>query len=253
MSSRPLLFAHIEKTGGTTVKAAVEARIPRDKILIYEAEEDTVIRASETLVNHTSPLVNAVRATIRKSPLLLPIRMTYLKLRDAHENGSKTSASTPPNEFEVIYGNFKADRFDGVVDNPRLVTVFRDPLARTVSHFLQWRQTRGTAVLRDGLAYDSSTSFEEFAFSDAMQNFQSNTLGSKQLDDFEHVGVTEHLGKFLFTLDLVNEESTTLRLNASPNSDKSDLAVLDSDVFQRDYEAANSRDYELYFSALEQI
>ena len=143
--------------------------------------------------------------------------------------------------FSVIHGHFYPDDF--LVPDASYVTVFRDPFERTRSHFDDRRKWRGVVA-----APEAERSYEEFALSQKMVNFQTKRINGRKLEFFNHVGITEELDKYVRYFDKSGKATLP---NLNQTRERSETTTDAS--FLEKFNAANKEDIELYHSARKRV
>jgi len=240
-------FVHIPKTAGTFVRSAFESNIGPDHLYIYTPQMDRLVPSSSNLLPQTSGLIELVRQGIRH-PLFGPLLLAVYPLVDTI-NKNRIKRRYPklevPDEATVIFGHFKADKFDGLLaQEPIRGIIIRDPLERMASHYDHWTRNHGKADWGVDVPYAPNITFEQFALLPQLQNFQTQALAGRDIHSFDVVGVTEHTEEFIYTfLTRLQQEGLTSpdqiaiprrRLNTTPKEQKTRLEQLDEgfiDVF----------------------
>jgi hypothetical protein len=172
------------------------------------------------------------------------IRPLYRAVRNTLEHSrSIDPAKFTDTDFRVMTGHFNADRVDEWgLDGIPAVTVVREPLERSWSHYQHWKRTQGRFVRRNTLPYSDDTTFETFAMDERHKDYQSRFLGGLTLD---HIGVSEQLPALFEELGLRVPDADALHLNAGNHGD---MPEFDSG-FARDFVDQNRKDYELFQKA----
>jgi len=240
MTSERFVSSHIEKTGGISMKKFFVDLYGSEQVFWYHPYEDGFVRADQ---DPTMRRLNTgsfkVKALLLASPagrLLYPYACRLI-----HKMEKPAFQKEAPEEFTVIHGHFSPSDVD--VSDARLVTVFREPLERVVSHYGYWRDSlnRGQPVPS---WFDSNMSFGDFALSSHMSNFQSSSVGRGGFDQFDHVGVTGKLGDYCRYFD-PEKTVVLLWLNKSLSKKGQDL----DSGFVEEFRAKNETDYKYYEQA----
>jgi len=95
---------------------------------------------------------------------------------------------------KVIHGHVCASQFSNYFSNSIFTTIIRDPLKRSLSHWLHYHRLRGELKnVRWGtkLPIIPDISFREFAFLPELQNLQTERCSPLLLSDFYQVGVLD--------------------------------------------------------------
>ena len=160
-----------------------------------------------------------------------------------------------PTNINLIYGHMQADKFDSNNGQYFSSIVFRDPLNRMRSHFTHWQRNFGLPMWKTQIPYIDGMTFEQFAMLPELKNYQEKTLGSKSLESFDLIGVTENLDVFATQIVEARREHlavkpllpvTLQRFNVAPN------LPLGSDAnFVDKFKKQHSHDYEIYRHARE--
>jgi hypothetical protein len=87
-------------------------------------------------------------------------------------------------------------------------------------------------------------SFEEFALTEQMINFQTRRLGNKNIESFSHVGTTDNLRSYMDYFDPLRAVNIK-RLNESPST-----PVCYPHGFECEIRDIYKEDYNLYEAAL---
>lgn len=245
---------HIEKTGGTSFENWLMAVYSPERVLVYSAVTDTMIRGTQLKLDN--PLVDKVRARLSETalmPLVHRLAIGYLKLNTKRHIQIEDIDNY---RADAIYGHFVADRFDGILPNQYSTVFFREPLDRAISHFLYWRRLHGNVNHRVRPKYSSKITFSDFASIPEMQNYQTKALGRRTIDDFDLVGVTEKLNGFC--VQLVEQRGMNLEtvnltyLNVTKNKKSHDTLGVDQG-FKEWFYQLNNLDLENYDIARQKV
>lgn len=191
---RPIASVHIPRTGGSSVRKFWLDLYGPDKVWLYSIDtggfhspvEDGIFSRG----NPTLYFIRDILATARLSRLYRLINQIAYQRREA-----KKSIDLPP-DFRVVHGHFSPDFIMNKAGGIRLVTVIRDPLERTLSGYFFLRNLEPVEDKRMPPWYKRGMSFEEFAFSKEMVNYQTKFLGDHNLSIFDLVGTTDQLECF---------------------------------------------------------
>lgn len=243
---------HIEKNGGTSLTKYYMDSFGPGNVLIYNPVDDDVTRSYESANIRTKAIFEQVKQLTVVKPFLPYISFLLINYRKVNVKSIPTNDL--PNDFVVIHGHFLADKFDKQIPDALKTVVIRHPLNRMLSHYAHWKRTKGVPLFRKNIPYSNEVTFDDFAFNDVFQNYQTQALAGKNLPNFSIVGVTEHLDKFCrqitnMTTDTVanhnyppiphlykNPESTTLR----------SLGIENTREFTGDFINYHKKDYANY-------
>jgi hypothetical protein len=253
---RGIVSVHIEKTGGTSIEKFYKAFFGPDRVLLYNANLDTVLRSSENYLSRTNPLVDVFKYQLGKCPFLFFFNKLRILTQKYHPG--QNPANGLPENFTIVHGHFGASRFDSQILDPIMAVVIRDPLDRMMSQFNHWKRARGRSERRKKLPFNPTVSFEDFCLMPELKNYQLQALEGKDLSEFELVGVTELLERFARGIVICARENklvdSTLprrycgidKLNVSPYSG---LGV--GKKFKEKFKGTHLDDYELYRQAVD--
>lgn len=256
VEQRTLISTHIPKTAGTSLQSLYQSAVGREHIAIYDARTDTLHRGSESIFTNVSPFTDWLKSNLMNSPFDKIAKDLAFWLKSLKNSGDQVEI---PRDVLIIHGHFLANRYDDLVENPLRSIVFRDPLARIHSEYNHWKRAEGRVVFRVTLPYDPSMSFEDYALSQDLQNYQTQAVAGKPLTDFDVVGVTENLDKYKDALielfieqgwcdKSVLEAVSMPRFNQTPivrRTNRQDL----SDTFIQQFRSFHNEDYQLYDAA----
>ncbi len=192
MTNERFVSSHIEKTGGISMKRFFVDLYGPEQVFSYHPKRDRFVRADQDpVMGRLTPESYKIKSLLLSNSLGRWVYPYMRKLIKAVER--PVFQMGIPEEFSVIHGHFSPSDVD--ISDARLVTVFREPLERTVSHYRFWKDclVRGEPTPE---WFNAGMSFEDFALSSHMSNFQSRRIGEGGLEQFEHVGATEKLSDF---------------------------------------------------------
>ncbi len=236
---------HIEKTGGISLmKFFIDLYGPE---MVYQYMPETgFIRADKNpTVARLNPKSERIKSLLLANPLS---RKMYPFLRRLIHNAEHPiSVCEVPDNFAIIHGHFSPA--EAPVKDAKLITVFREPLVRTLSHYNYWVEAEQKGA-QTAEWFSPHMSFAEFALNEHMVNFQSKRIGPAGIGQFEHIGITEDLSAYCKIFDPEGcvplpwlNKTHTMRQegnNFDPN-------------FISEYNDHHSDDIELYQSALDTI
>lgn len=156
-----------------------------------------------------------------------------------------------PHGTQCIHGHFRADAFDGLFRQRRLITWVRHPVERvaaTYHHFLRCPDLRDDCCRA---LYERRLSLRAFADLEWMRNTASHYLAGLPLEAFAFVGVVEHfdasLRRFAAEFGLAQVPAVARQnVNRERAGTKYPLSAADFDHILR----RNETDFEWYTRAL---
>lgn len=248
MGAEKILSCHIPKTGGTSIGRWHIDVFGPENVLFYRHNGDFLIRISQSAMSHSSQ----IRAKELAKGLSIYSLLVGLYLKMVTNLPGRFSPENLPEDFQVIHGHFQANRFDRSLPDALRTVVLREPLERMISHYHHMKRRDPNQKI-DGVNFDIGQSFQECAFLQGNQNFQTAFLAGRSIDEFDLVGVTDHMDIFTTRLykrlGLDQVVPVIGRLNtASANSHQP--LLLDS-AFVARFREFHSQDYLNYQKALD--
>lgn len=170
MAKNCIIFPHIPKCGGTSLKAQIENS------------------ELETYFDYDRP----PRDIAGHDP--------------ACDRRNREAALLDFGAFDLVFGHFPVHRYER--EHYRYITLLRDPLERAASHYFYWKNvlpTSNTAaiasspVIRD--IKDGKLGFVEFVRTLKMDRFYQMYLGDKRPEAFLLVGFVDQYEAFLMRLN----------------------------------------------------
>jgi len=249
LENQRILSLHVPKTAGTTLREYYQSLYGPENAYLYLEATDTIIRSDQEggLSNPALRLFKRALFTTEQG------RDLYLQFMNTSRlaKGLKRHFSEPatdlieiPNEFSIIHGHFKYDKFESI-PNAKLVTVVREPLSRTVSEY-NYHKWRSSVGFQTPNWFDPKMAFLEFAMLERMQNYQSSLIGNT-LDRYVHTGTTCNLNKYVEFFDPdCRVKLTWANIGSSRFSDPE----LDESTMKK-FRQANEQDYELFQRVIE--
>ncbi|MGH8497206.1 MAG: sulfotransferase family 2 domain-containing protein [Methylococcales bacterium] len=219
-----LVFVHIPKVAGTSLKRAITEQIGSDNLFC----------------DYNSPMAKA--KWHRNAHCLISSYFNRQRLDP------------------VIFGHFqvgKYARFTGskFIKKPgiRYAIFFRDPLQRAISHYYFWQRTYvGGHRVWERFTREN-WSLERFLLSREHVNFQSKFIWRFPIEQFDFIGLADHyhdslklLGRVFPILEGLNSKT------ANRNTEKpGDRAYVIDPGLEADFKRFNEVDYSLYARAEE--
>lgn len=246
--NKKIVDVHIEKTAGRSKRQLFIRKFSEGRVLHYDCSTDQLLYADKRFLSTEKPLHETVQ-NLASNRLLFPfIKTGYLALKFL-EKSRGFAPEDLTDDYDVITGHLTGDRFVRIVPPSEAcyTSVLRDPLDRAYSHYQHWVRSRGLARFRFMPQYSSVVSFEEFALSPEMHNYQTSALGINA-KEFEVIGISHNLPEYLEELGLSQLDEPIPHLNKSLYEP---ISVLDRG-FVMDFVEVNSLDYQLYEDVCDQ-
>ncbi|MBS1249538.1 MAG: hypothetical protein MAG431_01118 [Chloroflexi bacterium] len=247
------ISVHIERTGGTSLVAEFEEIYGAEKILIYSTLTKKLVRLSDIPVSPASESLSKVKAFIERTAILSFFYRIYLSVVD-NINGVVPwiELDEIPDDAAVIKGHFRPDLFAELIPSSFTSVVLREPLTRMISQYRHWKRAGGDMGFRVEIPYDPEMTFEEYAFREELANFQTRALGMMKVDEFDLVGITSNLDKFVARLKGLplqeNFEATQVNY-IGHEADYEELGITPQIIEK--FKEFNAEDYENYQKAVE--
>ena len=209
---RPLLFVHIPKTAGTSLRMAAEEKLG-----------ERVLRDYGPNASETSDFIRERRYA---EPPIGEARLG----QDLEASGCR-----------ILAGHVRYADYAGVFAPDRVVTFVREPIARVVSEYHHHRRNRGLEM-----------SLLEFARRPTNRNRQARMLVGAPLASLACVGISERYGESLELLARrTGVRLPELRANRNPDREGALSPAYPLTKEERDELARlNEKDVELYAEAL---
>lgn len=219
-----LVFVHIPKAAGTSLKNAITDKVGSDNIYF----------------DYCRPLAKG--NLHRKVDCLL----------------SSMTARSRTEKF--IFGHFlvgKYANFNGYCFKRRrevaYATFLRDPLQRAISHFFFWKRTAVNGHQIWERFTQEKWSLEQFLLFKEYTNFQAKFLWRFPLSQFDFIGLTEHFDDSVKMLGDVFPLLENLPTKVENNNPKNAVGInyrIDSHL-AAEFRCRNQLDYALYDQAVE--
>ena len=231
-----LLSVHIPKTGGISLQKFWMDLYGPEHVYIYNGEgfvRSDLLPGAKRL----NPKAERIKIFLYRNPIGQKL---YPVLRKALHRMERTVADPdPPKDFSVIHGHFMPHQVE--VSNPKLVTVLRNPLARTISHyrFLLSSAKKGDKTPE----WLDSASFADFIRREEFINFQAKYLGLKGPSGLWQIGITEELEAYCRIFDpkgSISLPKLNIGVARFPNIEQ---------VLVEEFKEENKTDYKLYKEA----
>lgn len=211
-------------------------------VLTYNPITDRLLRASDRVIA-TEKRHQAAAERLASTSLLFPLAKAGLAIARKIQSRNSFEVDDLPDDFRVITGHFSGAKFEDVLppEAAEYISVLRDPLKRTKSHFEHWKRSHGLAQFRIMVPFDSKMEFNEFAFLPELQNYQAQAIGMA-LSEYRLVGTLDYLSEFMEELGLVQSEQEVPNFNRGHYNRTSNY----SPDFVSRFEEFHNQDYELF-------
>ena len=244
------ISVHIEGTTNSSFLAELGNIYGSEHVLVYRLAKKRFYRLSDLPLNPAASLIKIGKDLLENAPLISQIIPENGGTPPSPEGGF--TRSELPADTAVVHGHFTPGMFRGIFDNPFISIILSDPLERSISLFEEWKNSQGDVDWRTKIPYKKSLSFKDFALSEEFTNFQSKSLGSQRLGDYDLVGVTECQAGFI--AQLRNKDWTGYIKPSSEGYalDKARYKSLGIDQeFVGEFQTLNQMDYSIYQQAKE--
>lgn len=244
------ISVHIEGTTNSSFLAELGNIYGTEHVLIYQLGSKKFLRLSDLPIHPAASLLKLGKDLLENAPLISQIIPENGVSQSSSEEGY--SRKDLPPDTAVVHGHFTPSFFRGVFDNPFISIILKDPLERAISLFEEWKRQHGNVDWRATIPYQKEISFRDFALSEEFTNFQSKSLGSKRLGDYDLVGVTDCQAGFIAQL---KNKDWTGYINPSPEGyalqkPRYKNLGIDQD-FLDEFQETNQMDYAIYQQAKE--
>ena len=220
-----LIFLHIPKTAGTTLRQILE-KVYWPNIYFDYLEQYNFMDSNKSLM---------------------------LNLRRNIKNFVRYRSKLRPTD-RCIYGHFKATKYINAYPDCRLATWLREPVDRLVSHYYYWKRypDYNHSICRQLIKEDLT--LEQFARIDVMRNLMSRYFDGISIDRFGFVGTVENFDNSLKAFfDFLEIDPIHVRpVNVNANKSVNGKYGIDNST-RKLLESLNERDCEMYELALEKV
>ena len=219
-----------------------------ERVLIYKQSTKKFIRLSELPYNPALSLLHIGKELLGNK---LPFTNNPPE-DDIAERESWFSRDELPPDTAAIHGTFSPSMLKGILENPFISIILKDPLERMITLYDEWSSNLGDVDWRVTTPYKKNLKFTDFALDDKFANYQSKCLGSRRLGDFDLVGVAECQDGFIAQLKnkdwtgYVDQKSRKIKINKSKY-----LQLGINAEFQEEFKELNQLDYSIYQQAKE--
>lgn len=247
------ISVHIERTGGTSLVAEFEELYGAEHVLVYSALTNKLVRLSDIPVSPADETLSKVKAFIERTAILSFFYRIYMGVVEKFKNVVPwIELDQIPEDAAVIKGHFPPDLFEELLPTAFTSVVLREPLARMISQFRHWQRAGGDMGFREEVPFDPDMTFEEYALHEEFTNFQTHALGTMPLEEFDLVGTTSQLNKFVARLkgNPITEDYQVTHVNQMGYEPDYEELGITPEIVER-FKAVNAEDYENYRLALE--
>lgn len=155
---------------------------------------------------------------------------------------------------ECIHGHFLPYKYNSHLSNKndQFVTWLREPTERLISHYFYRKKVyQETVETPNQKIFHDYGSFEEFCFSEKMQNAYDKYLYKFPIENFSFIGIVEHFEEDLkyFSQNFLNTKIEDIPRKGT-NSYKDQLSCLEDTDFIKKIKEFHSKDYSIYENAL---
>jgi len=240
----------IEGTTNSSLLSELGNIYGAEHVLVYKLSQNRFHRLSDLPHNAAASLLKLGKDLLENAPLIGQIFPENGGIGPSPEQGY--ALQSLPSDTAAVHGHFKPSFFKDVFDNPFISIILRDPLERMITLYKEWKSNAGDVDWRVSIPYKKGMAFRKFALHEEFINYQSKSLGSKRLGDYDLVGVTECQAGFIAQL---KNRDWTGYINSSPSGyalDKPRYKSLGIDQeFLEEFQTANQLDYGIYQQAKE--
>ena len=221
-----------------------------EHVLVYKVSHKKFIRLSELPLTATSSLLKIGKELLGTTPFFNQNSGQNIS-EDINEDQLYTRRELP-SDTAVVYGFFTPSIFKGIIDNPFVSIILKDPLERMISLYEEWKNDKGNTDWRVYIPFDKNIQFTDFVYQDGLSNYQSKCLGSQRLGDYDLVGVAECQSGFIAQLKNKDWTGYINQNNSDYNLEKSRYKNLDiTKAFVEEFQMTNHMDYSIYQQAKE--
>jgi hypothetical protein len=219
-----------------------------DRVLVYKVSTKRFIRLCDLALPPGVSLINKGMEILSSTPLLNSM-ITNEDPEEAEQKQTYSRRDLPP-DTRVVLGHFTPNFFSGVFDNPFISIILKDPLERIIDLYNEWMACEGSTDWRFKITFDRTLGFKGFSELEEMVNYQSLSLGSKRLGDYDLVGVAECQPGFIAQLKNKDWTGFSKRIKNGYQLEKPRYRKLEIDhEFLEKFRSNNELDYSIYQQA----
>lgn len=248
------LSVDIESTAGGEILAELGKLYDQEHVLVYHPHKEKLLRLSNLPNSRLSSLFRKKGKSGNGTPLLNFVKNLSSSIFQKQRRQMEwIDTNSIPSDIMAIHGHFQPNLFKGVLENPFMSVLLREPLERTVAQYLEWKRAKGKVLWRTDIPFQHNMTFKEFAFCNELKNFQFKSMGDKRLGDFDLIGVVECLEGFIMQLHGEEPKRNTVQ----PTYGKIQMTKYNklgiTEGFKKEFKEYNRKDYDLYQLAKEFI
>lgn len=247
------LSIHIERTGGTSLQAEYEKLYGANHVLVYSVLAGKLLRISDIPISPSNETLSKAKVFVERTVILKTFYRLYLSIIDKSQDVLPwIELDEIPEDAAVIHGHFTPELFAELLPTSFTTVVLREPLARMISQYRHWQRAGDNMGFRVEIPDTNGMTFEKYAFRDELINFQTRALGSMSLEEFDLVGVTSKLDKFVARLKgkPTLEDYKIAHVNYMGNKPDYEELGITPKMIER-FKEANAEDYKNYQKAME--
>lgn len=154
-----IIFVHFPKAGGSSIRAALTNAYGKRLLMDYDYR---------VLPEYTSP--------------------DYKKIRERVHKEAEQRRDELESRYDIIYGHFRADKYNFFGESARRSVIFREPISRLCSEYY-YHIKMGSFKNRN----QEGISLIEFAELPDQIDYYNTYLGGLTLEQFDFVGLVELL------------------------------------------------------------
>ncbi len=148
--------------------------------------------------------------------------------------------------YDAVHGHFIADKYRPLATDARYAAFFREPGARLVSHFKQWRRQASPENLLGWKVHTGEVGLRELASDPLIGSLYRHFLGDVAVEELAFVGLTDAYERSLALFEAVfGYALPALRENLTEPDGSPDGASGDADFDK----ALLARDHDVYDQA----
>jgi len=219
-----------------------------EHVLVYKVSLKKFVRLSDLSQSPASSFFKMGKGLLDNSPFFNNSEP------ESSDQKSLFARMELPEDTAVVHGKFPPNLFKGIIDNPFISIILKDPLERMISLYEEWKSLKGETDWRINIPYDKNLVFTDFAYQDGFLNFQSKCLGNRRLGDYDLVGVSECQPGFIAQLKNKDWTGYIKQKSIGYQLDKPKYKNLGiTSEFVENFQIGNQMDYSIHQQAKEFI
>lgn len=220
-----------------------------DRVLVYRLAEKRFIRLSDLSSSPAQSLLKMGKELLGSAPFFNSAGAENEPLK---VQGERFTRRELPPETAAVHGYFTPNLFKGIIENPFISIILKDPLERLIDLYEHWTAARGEVSWRVSIPFKNKLPFRDFALHEKLVNYQSKCLGNRRLGDFDLVGVADCQEGFIAQLQNKDWLGFVGNHNHQPDFSKPRYRNLGvTPEFRSEFREANELDYTIYELAKE--